>query len=99
MGSGMRAARVDRNQNEVVDALCRAGAKVTLLHRVGGGCPDLLVWNGTRFAMAEIKDGKKPPSARKLTPEQESWHLAHSGAPVYVISSVEQALEVLMVSV
>jgi hypothetical protein len=94
----MRAARVDRNQSEIVSALCAAGAKVTLLHRVGGGCPDLLVWNGKRFALAEVKDGNKVPSARRLNGEQEQWHEAHKGAPVFIITSVEQALEVLIPS-
>jgi hypothetical protein len=90
----MRAARTDANQAEVVKALLDAGCVVTLLHRVGSGCPDLLCWNGERFVMVEVKDGAKPPSARKLTPEQEAWHAAHEGAPVYVVSSVGEAIEV-----
>jgi hypothetical protein len=93
----MRAAKVDANQNQVVHALLAAGCKVTLLHRVGAGCPDLLVCDPSkRFVMIEVKDGAKSPSRRTLTPEQEDWHKAHEGAPVYVISSVEEALDVLI---
>jgi hypothetical protein len=92
----LRAAKVDANQSDVVHALLKAGCKVTLLHRVGAGCPDLLVCSPEKeFLLMEIKDGAKSPSRRTLTPEQELWHKAHEGAPVYVISSVEEAIEVL----
>ena len=97
MGGSVRAAKVDANQSQIVHALLSVGCKVTLLHRVGAGCPDLLIWNGERFVMCEVKDGAKPPSARKLTPEQEEWHAAHEGAPVYVVSSVDQAIQVCVV--
>jgi len=94
-----RAARVDSNQWNIVDALRKAGAKVTLLHQVGGGCPDVLVTRKDKsFALLEIKDGEKPPSARKLTPDEQAWHDAHEGSPVYVITSVDDALHVLVVS-
>src|SRR5512138_2390932 len=93
-----RAARTDENQAEIVEALRKAGAKVTLLHQVGGGCPDLLVGKRDRsFALVEVKDGEKPPSARKLTPDEQAWHDAHEGFPVYVITSVNEALSVLVV--
>ena len=39
----MKAAKTDANQKAIVEALRKAGASVQLLHRVGGGCPDLLV--------------------------------------------------------
>ena len=89
---------MDANQNEIANALIDAGCTVTLLHQVGDGCPDLLVWDGSRFALMEIKDGDKSPSRRKLTPEQVMWHKAHEGAPVFVIENVDQALEVLVLS-
>ena len=95
----MRAARTDANQWDVVDALRKAGAKVTLLHRVGAGCPDLLVARAAdkSFALVEVKDGEKSPSHRRLTPDEQAWHDAHEGYPVYVVTSVDEALEVLVV--
>lgn len=39
----MRAAKVDKNQPEIVEALRAEGAVVQHLHAVGVGCPDLLV--------------------------------------------------------
>ena len=38
-----RAARIDRNQPEIVKALRQVGAHVTSLAAVGDGVPDLLV--------------------------------------------------------
>ncbi|WP_333846890.1 hypothetical protein [Phaeobacter italicus] len=85
------AARVDRNQKEIVKALRKVGASVEHLHAVGKGCPDLLVgFRGGNYLL-EVKDGKKPPSARKLTPDQETWHCAWLGT-VYVVKSVTEAL-------
>jgi len=90
------AARVDANQSSIVDALRRAGAKVQPLHQVGKGCPDLLVAFRGRWYLGEIKDGKKPPSKRKLTPDEANWHeLFGAAAPVYVWESEEDALRTL----
>lgn len=86
-----RQARVDDNQAEIVAALRKIGASVQPLHAVGSGCPDILVgWRGFNTIL-EIKDGKKPPSARKLTPDQEKWHAAWMGQ-VTVVETVEQAI-------
>jgi hypothetical protein len=86
----MRAAKVDDNQAEIVAALRKAGCSVQPLHRVGEGCPDLLVGKfGTNW-LIEVKDGKKPPSARKLTDPQVAWHRDWRGS-VCVVSSVQEA--------
>jgi len=86
-----RAAKVDANQAEIVAALRKIGATVQPLHAVGQGCPDLLVgWRGMT-SLLEVKDGKKPPSARKLTEDQERWHAEWRGQ-VAVVETVEQAI-------
>ncbi len=88
------AARVDRNQKEIVKALRDAGATVQHLHTVGSGCPDILVgFRGINHLM-ELKDGAKPPSARKLTPDEEEWHKGWKGQVVTVMSA-DEALYVL----
>ena len=89
------AAKVDSNQADIVAALRQCGATVQLLHQVGGGCPDLLVGFRGQNLLIEVKDGAKPPSARNLTPDQQSWHAAWSGGPVYVIIDVSQAMAVI----
>ena len=87
-----RAAKTDDNQAEIVAALRKIGATVQPLHAIGQGCPDILVgWRGMNTIL-EIKDGKKPPSARKLTEDQEKWHAAWRGQ-VTVVETVEQAIE------
>ena len=89
-----RAAKVDANQREVVKALRKAGATVQHLHAVGAGCPDLLVGYKGGNHLVEVKDGHKPPSARKLTPDQVVWHRDWRGN-AHVVKSVTEALAVL----
>ena len=53
-----KAARIDRNQPEIVDALRKRGASVALLHTAHDGIPDLLVgYKGKNFLL-EVKDGQ-----------------------------------------
>jgi hypothetical protein len=87
-------ARVDANQREIVAALRKCGASVQSLSEVGRGCPDLLVgWRGFNLLL-EVKDGNKPPSARRLTDDQRVWHMAWRGQ-VVVIKSVDEACALL----
>lgn len=91
-----RAAKVDANQQACVQVAKGMGASVQYLHRVGEGCPDLLIgWRRVNL-LTEIKDGDKSPSARKLTPQQRAWHGTWRGAPVHVIESPDQMYELLM---
>lgn len=84
-----RAAKIDANQPEIVEALRAVGASVQPLHTVGGGVPDLLVgWRGANLLM-EVKDGSKPPSARELTPPQQKWHQTWRGQRIVVTSKAE----------
>lgn len=89
-----RAARTDTNQAEIVQVLRKAGCTVQHLHTLGQGTPDLLVgYAGSNFLL-EVKDGNKPPSKRKLTPDEELWH-RRWGGQVAIVSSAGEALEVL----
>lgn len=91
-----RAARVDDNQAEIVNALRGDDCSVEDLSGVGHGCPDLLVGlvnaKGERINLAiECKNGDKVPSARRLTPDQCQWHIAWRGQ-VAVVNSAAEAL-------
>lgn len=87
------AAKVDANQAEIVKALRKVGAKVQPIHTVGNGCPDVIVAHNGRWYAAEIKDGNKPPSAQKLTPDEQEWHEEFGqAAPVHIWKSIEDAL-------
>lgn len=89
-----RAARIDENQREIVAALRAAGATVEPLHFVGRGFPDILVGYCGRNYLIEIKDGRKPPSRRRLTPDEQAWHERWRGQ-VAVAESVDDALEII----
>lgn len=90
-----RAARVDANHAEIVSALREAGCFVVSLAAIGKGCPDLLVGTVGKWYLLEVKDGSKPLSARKLTPDEESWIAqARQYAPVHVVNSVGEALAI-----
>lgn len=90
----MRAAKVDANQKEIVEALRKIGCTVQILSSVGKGCPDILIgFRGSNY-LAELKDGKKSKSEQKLTPDQVKWHSLWNGQ-VSVINSVEDAIKLV----
>ena len=86
-----RAAKVDANQTQVVEALRAAGATVQSLAAVGQGVPDLLVGFRGQTVLLEVKDGRKPPSERRLTEQQLDWHGAWRGGPLAVVDGVDAA--------
>lgn len=92
-----RAAKADDNQAVIVAAFRAMGCTVQHLHTVGRGVPDLLVFvpgiDGVRQAetcLVEIKDGNKPPSKQRLTPDERAFVDQWRG-PVYVVRSIEEA--------
>lgn len=90
-----RSARVDNNQKEIVKALRSIGATVESLASVGCGVPDLLVgYHGTNYLL-EVKDGEKPPSKQRLTPDETNWHLLWRGR-VAIVRTVEEAIEMVL---
>jgi hypothetical protein len=90
----MKAARVDRNQPEIVKALRSVGATVQPLHTVGKGCPDLLVgFRGVNFLM-EVKDWQASNTDRKLRDNQAEWHAGWKGL-VALVETVDAALIVI----
>jgi hypothetical protein len=90
-----RAARTDANQTAVIEVLRQVGATVHSLAAMGNGCPDLLVGFRGRTCLMEVKDGKKPPSETRLTPDQVVWHNQWTGGSLSVVYSPEDALKVI----
>lgn len=94
---GYRIRKVDKNQPAIVKRFRDHGCTVCILSSVGNGIPDILIskvinrakglypWS----ALVEIKDGSKPPSARKLTPDEQAFHDKWQGE-IYVISTLEE---------
>lgn len=87
-------AKVDGNHAEVVKALRQIGCSVQSLAQLGNGVPDLLVARNGVMWLMEVKDGAKPPSGRKLTPDELAWAGCWK-APVYVVCSADDALRVI----
>jgi len=88
------ANRIDANQNKIVDALRGAGAFVRIVTQ-GDGIPDLLVaYRGVTILM-EVKDGDKPPSARKLTEAEQKFFDEWTGGMLVIVNSAQEALEIL----
>jgi len=91
-----RAAKIDSNQNEIVEALRRCGASVLITSQLKN-CFDILVgYNGINY-IVEIKDGKKPPSQRKLTQGEIKFRDNWRGGKYYVIESVDDALKMIKI--
>ena len=90
-----RAAKIDANQTQVVQALRAAGATVQSLAAVGQGVPDLLVGFQGQTLLIEVKNGRKPPSARQLNEQQLTWHGAWRGGPVAIVDGPDAALRML----
>ena len=90
-----RAAKIDSNQNEIVEALRKIpNLTVVVTSMVGRGYPDLSIgYNGLNFYV-ELKDGNKPKSQQKLTPDEEKWHRNWNGQ-VATCSSIDEILDVL----
>tara|TARA_R110000850_G_scaffold160756_1_gene285169 strand:- start:188 stop:571 length:384 start_codon:yes stop_codon:yes gene_type:complete len=67
-----RAARVDDNQSEVVACFRRLGWSVLIISQLKNCC-DIIVAKGGETIAIEIKDGNKPPSARKLSEGEQKF--------------------------
>lgn len=90
-----RAAKVDQNHADIVKALRTRGATVQSLAAIGKGCPDLLVGYKKVTILIEVKDGSKPPSQRKLTPDQLDWMTNWAGMPVVVANGIDDVIKLL----
>lgn len=85
-----RAAKIDANQPEIVEALRAAGFWVQSLAAVGHGFPDLIATKKSGAIM--LLEVKMP--GERLTHDEFDWHGRFPG-PVFVVHSAEEALEVM----
>lgn len=91
-----RAARIDANQNEIVNAARGVGCSVWITSAMGAGAPDLVIGCPRTFQnfMVEVKDGSLSPSRRALTPDEAKFHRDWRGQ-ICIIESVEQLYRLL----
>ena len=96
----MRARKIDANQPDIIKALRKIGCSVAITSGAGDGFPDIVVGreslDGHLFNwLIEIKDGNKPPSRQKLTPDQVIFHSAWKGQ-VSVVKDIEEAINLVL---
>ena len=84
-----RAAKIDANQNALVDALRAGGASAFITSAVGNGFTDLVVGYCGGTFLIEVKNGNLPPSRRRLTPAQEKFHREWTGGPILLFETLE----------
>jgi hypothetical protein len=91
----MRIKKVDTNQSKLVAQMRKIpGLRVAHTHIVGNGFVDVVCgYKGQNF-LFEIKDPSKPPSARKLTPDEEKFHSTWTGS-IHVIEKIEDVLSII----
>jgi hypothetical protein len=88
----VRKARVDANQATITATLRRCGFAVAHAHTLGKGFPDLVIARRGWTGLVEVKDGSKPPSARRLTPDEADFHAKWPGE-IFIIECVEDVLK------
>lgn len=86
--------RTDANHAEIVAALRSIGVSVVSTADIGDGFPDLIAGYRGVNVLLEVKDGSKPPSRRKLTPDEIKFHTDWHGK-IYTVFSAEDALNVV----
>lgn len=84
--------RVDNNQKQVVQDLRKLGYSVLILSNIGKGCPDLLIGKNGINKLVELKDEKKTPSKRKLTPDEAHFFQTWRGQ-VHCCKNVDEIIE------
>lgn len=90
-----RAARVDDNQKQIVEALRRVGASVLITSQLKNAFDILVGYKGINYIM-EIKDGNKPPSQRKLTKGEQNFKDNWKGGEYYIVNSINEALNIIL---
>jgi len=91
----MRARKIDANQPEIVEGLRAIGCSVAITSAAGDGFPDLVVGYYGENYMLEVKDGNKIPSKRKLTPEQEQFHINWRGQ-IQIVNNLDEAIAAVL---
>lgn len=90
----MIANKIDNNHKLIVNSLRKLGYSVQNLTAVKKGCPDILVGAFGKNFLFEIKDGNKPPGARKLTQDEQIWHMTWRGT-VHIVNNIEDCLRII----
>lgn len=86
-----KRARKDDNHNLIAQTFVQCGLSVADTSALGDGFADMVVGLARINVLVEVKDGAKPPSARKLTKDEQDFHANWRGW-IVVVKSVDDAL-------
>jgi len=88
--------RKDANHAQIVSTFRSLGAYVVDIAAVKNAF-DIIVYHSGKTYSVEIKDGEKPPSARKLSKGEEECKMGIEsvGCEYHVISSVDEAVDLI----
>ena len=86
--------RRDANHTDIVGTFRACGCSVLDCADLGDGKPDLVVATASACFVVEVKDGTKPPSARKLTTKEQQFKDNWKGL-YFVIESVDDVIKLL----
>ena len=92
MASPRWQKKPDANQQDIVEALRKVGAKVYDASRWGGGFPDIVVGHKSCLYLMELKT-----FSGKLTKDQKKFHTEWTGY-ISVVRTVKEALQAIGVS-
>jgi len=87
--------RTDANQKQIIELVRKLpGASITSTHTIGKGFPDLVIgYKGINY-LIELKDGNKPKSQKKLTPDEVEFHMKWNGQ-IAICENFEDILKIL----
>lgn len=88
--------RQDSNHGDIRSAFESLGCSVCDLSALGNGRPDLLIGFGGLCICVEVKDGAKPPSERRLTPDEEKFRMNWKGG-YRLVTNLEDVAETVKV--
>lgn len=94
---GRWARKTDDNHQEIMDAFRALGFSVADTSRLGNGFPDLVVAKKGINVLVEVKDGNKPPSAKRLTQDEKDFMQYWLGE--YTIIETSEGVEMLNKSI
>lgn len=86
--------RIDTNQPLLMKQIRACGFSVFTAHELGKGVPDIIVGAFGKNYLLEVKDPGKPPSKRKLTPDEIEFHSAWKGQ-ISVVETIDDILKIL----
>jgi hypothetical protein len=88
-----RAAKRDANHTDVGDYLRARGWSVLDLASSGNGVPDYAVGKTGFACLVEVKDGNKPPSRHKLTPDEQAVRDRWEGPYIVALSGEDAEIK------